>query len=63
MKILTLFLNAMRLTNMIDCRRFAVDPAYQHALQAELCRNVVPARLVREAAGGKTAGETVWRTA
>lgn len=62
MKFLTLFFNAMRMSSQIDRRRFAVDPAYHQALERQLCAGVAPRRVTPEVAG-KTAGETVWRTA
>jgi len=48
MNLTTLFFNAMRMTNKIDCRRFAVDPAYQQALEHELCRGVAREQQVRK---------------
>jgi hypothetical protein len=44
MNLTTLFFNAMRMTNKIDCRRFAVDPAYQQTLQSELFGDVASRR-------------------
>ncbi|MDH3231784.1 MAG: hypothetical protein OEN55_18490 [Alphaproteobacteria bacterium] len=47
MKLTTLFLNAMRMSSKIDCRQFAVDPAYQKALERDLCGDVAPTRATR----------------
>ncbi len=35
--------SAMRMTSKIDCRRFAIEPAYRQALESESCGGV-PAR-------------------
>ena len=55
MKLTTLFFNAMRVTSKVDCRRFAVDPAYQQALERELCGDAAPTRAARTIAAEKAA--------
>lgn len=62
MRFVTLFFNAMRLSSRIDCRQFAIDPAYHQTVERELCAGVAP-RGVDRAAAENTAGESVWRTA
>ena len=63
MNFMTLFFNAMRMTNKIDCRRFAVDPAYQQALQHELYGDTARRRPARGSAADTAAAGTIWRTA
>ena len=58
MKFITLFFNAMQMTSKIDCRRFAVGPGYQQALESELCGDVPSRRPVRTISAEKAAAET-----
>ena len=63
MNFMTLFFNAMRMTNKIDCRRFAADPAYQQALQDELYGDTARHRAARGSAADTATAGTMWRTA
>ena len=61
MRFVTLFLNAMRISSRLDCRRFAVDPGYQRARARDLCAEVAPPRVARAAT--ENAADPAWRTA
>ena len=58
MKLTTLFFNAMRMASKIDCRRFAVEPAYQQALQSELSGDLPSRRPDRTNPAEKAVAET-----
>ncbi len=62
MKLVTLFLNAMRMASKIDCRRFTIDPAYQRMLEEALCADVMAPQPARVAVAPRTGGRASWRT-
>ena len=63
MNLTTLFFNAMRTANKIECRRFAVDPAHQRALESELFADVVSRRSARRTADEFAPRDTLRRFA
>lgn len=63
MNLTTLFFNAMRMTNKIDCRRFATDPAHQQTLESELFGDVVSRRSARTTADERASRDSLWRVA
>lgn len=60
MKFATLFFNAMRMTSKIDCRRFAVEPAYQQAQERELCGDLWFRHRIRRISTGKAVAGIRW---